>query len=93
MAVSIKIGDCVRLLDGRIARVRDKTDGKFKVRVRRKTSRTHQFLVLAADEFERIQCPNGWMSPKGYTRYLKTTLEKMRKRIASKRRSKKSGGK
>ena len=41
----------------------------------------------------RIQCPKGWMSPKGYTRYLKTTLEKMHQRIASRRRSKKNGGK
>lgn len=80
MAASIKIGDCVRLPDGRIARVRDRTGGKVKVRVRRKTSRTHQFLVVAAGELERIQCPKGWMSPEGYNRYVKTTLAKMRER-------------
>ncbi|MER3424163.1 MAG: hypothetical protein C4293_14025, partial [Nitrospiraceae bacterium] len=73
-------GDCVRLPDGRIARVRDRTGGKVKVRVRRKTSRTHQFLVVAAGELERIQCPKGWMSPEGYNRYVKTTLAKMRER-------------
>jgi hypothetical protein len=90
MAASIKVGDCVRLTDGRIARVRDKSAGTFKIRVRRKTSRTHQFLVLGPDQLTRVNCPPGWMSPEGYNRYMKTTLAKVRMRTTAKRRSKKS---
>ena len=84
MAGSIKIGDCVRLPDGRIGRVRDTLSGKIKIRVRRKTSRTHQFLAMAADDLKRVPCPKGWMSPEGYNRYLKTTLAKMRARQTTK---------
>jgi hypothetical protein len=87
MAGSLKIGDCVRLADGRIGRVRDASAGKVKVRVRRKTSETHEFLVLISKELKRVRCPPGWMSPDGYNRYLKSTLGKLRKRIAANRRS------
>ena len=73
-------GDCVRLPDGRIARVRQKSGDAFRVRVRRKTSATHQFLLVRAAELERVPCPEGWMSPTGYRRYLRETLRKMRER-------------
>jgi hypothetical protein len=76
----IRDGDCVRLPDGRVARVREKIGGAFKVRVRRKTSDTHQFLVIGHQDLEPIPCPKGWMSPDGYRRYLRVTLLKMRKR-------------
>jgi hypothetical protein len=52
--------------------------GKYKVRVRRATSETHQFLWFQAQELEPVECPAGWMSPTSYNRYLKTTLAKMR---------------
>jgi hypothetical protein len=82
MAASIQPGDCVRLPEGRVARVRDSADGQYRVRVRRQTSKTHQFLSFSADELERIECPKGWMSPEGYNRYLQVTLAKMRQRQA-----------
>jgi hypothetical protein len=50
------------------------------VRVRRKTSQTYQFLRLPRKSLRRIDCPDGWMSPQGYVRYLRVTLAKMRKR-------------
>ena len=80
MPAAIQPGDCVRLPDGRVARVRDAEDGKWRVRVRRQTGKAHQFLRFSADELERVECPKGWMSPEGYNRYLKATLEKMRER-------------
>ncbi len=73
----IEPGDCVQIPDGRIARVRDHTNGRYRVRVRRKTGKTHQFLEFPGKDLKRIECPAGWMSPEGYNRYLKTTLEKM----------------
>jgi len=94
---SIRNGDCVKIPDGRVARVRGKSSGypryrdvpiavprdaKYKVRVRRRTGATHQFLVLSAAQLRRVDCPPGWMSPAGYNRYLKTTLAKMRQRLA-----------
>ena len=91
MATSIVIGDCVRLADGRIARVREKSAGKLKVRVRRKTSETHEFLVLPSNDVTRVRCPPGWMSPEGYTRYLKATLSKLRRRLAANRRPHRRG--
>jgi hypothetical protein len=42
----------------------------------------HQFLTFTAAELPRVECPNGWMSPEGYARYLKVTLGKMRQRQA-----------
>ncbi len=79
----VRPGDCVRIPDGRIARVRDEVDGKVRVRVRRRTSKTKQFLWLATDEVQRVDCPGGWMSPEGYNRYLAETLAKMRARPES----------
>ena len=84
---TIRIGDCVRIPDGRIARVREKSGDKYKVRVRRATSQTHQFLWFLENELEPVECPTGWMSPTGYNRYLKTTLAKMRQRMAKKPRT------
>jgi hypothetical protein len=88
MSAIIRDGDCVRLPDGRVARVRGWTDHGFRVRVRRKTSKTHQFLIVAAGELERVDCPKHWMSPDGYRRYLTVTLTKMRKRENEARGSK-----
>lgn len=74
------VGDCVRVPDGRIGRVRAIEAGRYRVRVQRKTSKTHQFLELRASELARVKCPSGWMSPDGYRRYLKPTLAKLRQR-------------
>jgi hypothetical protein len=79
MSEEIKPGDCVKIPDGRIGRVRD-TDNIYKVRVRRKTSKSHQFLEFQKEELTKVACPKGWMSPAGYNNYLKITIEKMRKR-------------
>jgi hypothetical protein len=80
MPGDIRPGECVRIPDGRIARVRDRIKGVYRVRVRRKTSQTHQFLEFREEELTKIACPKGWMSPAGYNRYLKATLGKMRLR-------------
>lgn len=80
MGLSIRIGDCVRVPDGRIGRVRNTVGNAYRVRVRRKTSQSHQFLKFAAEDLRRIDCPKGWMSPAGYLRYLRLTLAKMRQR-------------
>jgi hypothetical protein len=87
MPRSIRIADCVRLSDGRVGRVRALSHDEVLVRVRRKTSRTHQFLRLPARSIRRIPCPGGWMSPEGYTRYLRVTLAKMRKRQTRNRKA------
>lgn len=79
-------GECVRLPDGRIGRVRGRRGELVKVRVRRRSSNTHQFLMCEAGTLERVSCPKGWMSPAGYQRYLTVTLRKMRER-----RSRKAG--
>ena len=88
MATRIRIGDCVRIPDGRIARVRERVTGKCKVRVRRKTSKTHQFLIFPVDRLKLVDCPRGWMSREGYNRYLKITLAKMKERFAAKKKDK-----
>jgi len=82
------VGDCVRVPDGRIGRIRALERGAYRVRVQRTTSKTHQFLHLAASALESVACPPGWMSPAGYRRYLEPTLAKMRarQRDARKRR-------
>mgnify|MGYP000855223784 CR=1 FL=1 len=80
MSERISLGDCVEIPDGRIARVRDVTQEGIRIRVRRKTSKSHQFLKFQKGELKQVPCPKGWMSPEGYNRYLKITLEKMRKR-------------
>jgi len=81
MPVNIKLGDCVRISDGRIARVRHISKGVYKVRVRRKTSNSNQFLNFREGELIKVDCPKGWMSPEGYNRYLEMTLMKMKIRI------------
>ena len=78
--MGVSNGDCVKLPDGRIGRVRARSGGKVKVRVRRTTSATHQFVWFAAEELAPAECPKGWMSPTGYRRYLKVTLAKMKQR-------------
>ena len=82
MARTFRMGDCVLIPDGRIGRVREVSGGKYRVRVRRATSATHQFRTFAAGNLKRVACPKGWMSPAGYVRYLKVTLAKMRQRQA-----------
>lgn len=74
------LGECVKIPDGRIGRVRGATDGKYQVRVMRTTSHTHQFLSFSALELVPVACPRGWMSVEGYNRYLKATLTKMTER-------------
>jgi hypothetical protein len=83
MSAVIRPGDCVQLPDGRIARVRDQTGDTYTVRVRRTTSKTHQFLRFSGAEIQRVECPKGWMSPEGYNHYLEATLDKMRQRASS----------
>ena len=78
-----RLGDCVRLPDGRIGRVREVSGRRYRVRVRRATSTTHQFLMFRAKDLTRADCPKGWMSPDGYARYLKQTLAKMKRRQAA----------
>ncbi len=80
MPKNIRPGDCVKLPDGRVARVRDVVQGTCRVRVRRTTSKTHQFLKVQKSELRKVACPKGWMSPEGYNRYLKITLAKARER-------------
>jgi hypothetical protein len=80
MSKSIVIGGCVKIPDGRVGRVREKEKNKYKVRVRRKTSVSHQFLLFDAHELKPVDCPKGWMSIEGYNRYLKKTLAKMKER-------------
>ena len=86
MTRTFGLGDCVQIPDGRIGRVREFFKGKYRVRVRRMTSVTHQFLTFPDTELRRVDCPKGWMSPAGYARYLKVTLAKMRQRQAQSRK-------
>jgi hypothetical protein len=85
MRSSIRLGDCVRVPDGRVGRVRNIVGNAYRVRVRRKRSQSHQFLVFDRKELKRVECPTGWMSPAGYLRYLRVTLAKMRQRQERKR--------
>jgi len=78
--MDIQPGDCVQMTDGRIARVREDHGTTAWVRVRRRTSKTQQMLEISKGELTRVPCPQGWMSPEGYNRYLRVTLEKMRLR-------------
>ena len=82
----IRDGDCVRLPDGRIARVRGERGGLTRVRVKRWHSDTHQFLFVERKDLKLVECPKGWMSPDGYRRYLRVTLRKMRERTAALRK-------
>ena len=76
----MKAGDCVKIPDGRIGRVRDIGLTNIRVRVMRKTSKTHQFLFFPKSQLKVVTCPAGWMSLEGYNRYLKATLAKMKER-------------
>lgn len=82
-AAAVKPGSCVAIPDGRIGRVREHAADQYTVRVRRTTSKSHQFLVFSAADLKPVACPKGWMSPDGYSRYLKVTLAKMRQRNSS----------
>ena len=73
-------GDCVKIPDGRIGRLREKVGTKYKVRVRRVKSKTHQFLLFSPGKLKKTACPKGWMSPEGYNRYLRKTMAKMHQR-------------
>ena len=90
MAARFTVGDCVRVPDGRIGRVRAVESGRYRIRVQRRTSKTHQFLLLRAGELRRVECPAGWMSPAGYRRYLKPTLAKLRKRQRSRKKKRRA---
>ena len=85
MAAKFQVGDCVRVPDGRIGRVRARAGRRLRVRVRRRTSETHQFLLLAPSALRPVECPTGWMSPAGYRRYLRPTLAKLRARLGARR--------
>lgn len=85
MAREFRVGDCVKLPDGRVGRIRGRRAGEYRVRVRRTTSKTHQFVFLAGSKLKGIACPDGWMSPEGYRRYLKPVLANMRRRRAESR--------
>jgi hypothetical protein len=80
MAGPIRIGDCGRIPDKRARRVREKLGEKNKVRVRRMTGQTHQFLIFPRMELKVVECPAGWISRAGYNRCPKITLAKMRLR-------------
>jgi hypothetical protein len=60
MARTFSLGDCVRIPDGRVGRVRGVYGKKYRVRVRRATSATHRFLMFAAQDLKRVDCPKGW---------------------------------
>ncbi len=85
MGRSIRVGDCVRIPDGRGRRVREVSGRDYRVQVRRPGGTTHQFLTFAGKELERVGCPKGWMSPEGDVRYLAATLAKMGQRQARSR--------
>jgi hypothetical protein len=53
------VGDCVRVPDGRIGRVRALEKGGYRIRLKRRTSKTHQFLNFRAGELTRVACPKG----------------------------------
>jgi hypothetical protein len=67
----IQKGSCVRIPDKRVGRVREKINGKWKIRVRRKTSMSHEFLYFKPSELKSIPCPKGWMSIQGYNDYIR----------------------
>jgi hypothetical protein len=59
MTKNIYPGDCVEIPDGRIARVSDIIEGVYRVRVRRNTSKSHQFLEFQKEELINVTCPKG----------------------------------
>lgn len=86
MPEMIKEGDCVKIPDGRTARVREISADRVRVRVRRITSKTHQFLIFPKAVLKRVDCPKGWMSPEGYNRYLGVILAKMKERLKTRKK-------
>ncbi len=56
MARTFRVGDCVLIPDSRIGRVREVSGGKYRVRVRRATSATHQFRTFTAGNLNRVEC-------------------------------------
>lgn len=76
----MQAGDCVKVPDGRIGRVREIRKDMVRVRLMRTTSHTHQFVWYTISELQVVACPKGWMSPQGYNKYLGITLEKMKMR-------------
>lgn len=81
MAAKFTVGDCVQVPDGRIGRVRARIAAQWRVRVRRTSSASNQFLALSPSQLRHVPTPKGWMSPAGYRRYLKATLSKLRVRL------------
>jgi hypothetical protein len=57
MAATIHQGECVKVPDGRIARVRDRVADGYKVRLCRKTGKSHQLLTFARKDLERVDYP------------------------------------
>ena len=55
MGRGFRVGDCVRIPAGRIGRVREVSGRQYRVRVRRATSATHQFLTFAAGDLKRVE--------------------------------------
>jgi hypothetical protein len=77
----VRLGDCVKIPDGRIGRVRAKEGNQWEIRVKRDTSDTHKFILFKASELKVVPCPKGWMSREGYNNYLRITLKKMHERL------------
>jgi hypothetical protein len=82
--MSVTSGCCVKLKDGRIGRVREFKSGLWKIRVKRFTSNTHQFVYLKRSDIKIVKCPDGWMSVNGYNNYVRKTLKKMINRNSKK---------
>ena len=80
MLAKITVGDCVRVPGGRLGRVRARVAAGWRVRVRRHSGTSNEFLVLLPSQMRRIPTPKGWMTPIGYRRYLKATLARLRLR-------------
>lgn len=78
----IQPGDCVRIPDGRLGRVREVTADGCKVRVRRPSGHSDEFVDLAERDLEITTCPKGWMTPAGYLRYLAGVHAALRERQA-----------
>lgn len=81
----VDLGDCVKIPDGRIGRVRARENNLWKIRVKREKSNSHKFMYFRTNELKVINCPKGWMSPEGYNSYVEKTLYKMKKRLSKKR--------
>jgi hypothetical protein len=90
MAKSFAAGACVRIPDGRVGRLRDRHGTNWRVRVRRRSGSSHEFVMVPTSALEPTDCPKGWMSPAGYQRYLKVTLAKMKERLGRKKSKRRS---